>query len=190
MSDCRKLGVAARLFAVFAEIGAVTFGGGYAMLPILQREIVERRGWATDEELMDYYAIGQCTPGIIAINVATFIGYKQAGLLGGLAATFGVVTPSIIIITLISMFLQTFADLPIVRHAFSGIRAAVTVLVLDSVIKLGKKSIIDAPCAVIFGAVWVATTFVHLSPVISVVLSGLVAWCIKFFAARRARKEA
>lgn len=190
MSGENKISTVAKLFAVFAEIGAVTFGGGYAMLPILQREVVEKRGWATEEELMDYYAIGQCTPGIIAINVATFIGYKQAGLLGGLFATFGVVTPSIIIITLISMFLQTFADLPIVRHAFSGIRAAVTVLILDSVIKLGKKSIVDVPCFIIFAAVWLATTFVHLSPVISVVLSGVAAWLIKFFTARRAHKEA
>ena len=185
MEDRSKLGIIARLFLVFAEIGAVTFGGGYAMLPILQREVVEKRGWATEEELMDYYAIGQCTPGIIAINVATFIGYKQAGVLGGLFATFGVVSPSIVIITIISLFLETFAELAIVRHAFSGIRAAVTVLILDSVLKLGKKSVKDLPCAVIFAAVWLATTFTRLSPVVSVVLSGAVAWVLSFLSARK-----
>ena len=106
------------LFLTFARIGGLTFGGGYAMLPILQREVVEKRGWATENELSDYYAIGQCTPGIIAVNVATFIGNKRKGVLGGIIATFGVVFPSLVIITLIAAFLQNFADLEIVKHAF------------------------------------------------------------------------
>ncbi|MBP3925823.1 MAG: chromate transporter, partial [Clostridium sp.] len=110
------------LFLTFARIGGLTFGGGYAMLPMLQREVVEKRGWATEEELMDYYAIGQCTPGIIAVNTATFVGQSTAGTIGGIIATLGVVFPSLIIITLIAAFLQNFAQLPIVQNAFAGIR--------------------------------------------------------------------
>ena len=99
------------LFFTFARIGGLTFGGGYAMLPMLQKEVVERRGWATNEELMDYYAIGQCTPGIIAVNTATFIGNKTRGVVGGVVATLGVVFPSLVIITIIAAFISNFADL-------------------------------------------------------------------------------
>ena len=94
------------LYLTFARIGVCTFGGGYAMLPILQREVVENRRWTTEDELMDYYAIGQCTPGVIAVNTATFIGYKTHGILGGIAATAGMITPSLIIITIIAAFIQ------------------------------------------------------------------------------------
>ena len=116
-----SIGFLARLFGTFAKVGVMTFGGGYAMLPILQREIVEDRHWATEEELMDYYAVGQCTPGIIAVNTATFIGQKKAGIAGGIMATLGVVFPSIVIIFLIASVLTHFADAPVVRHAFAGI---------------------------------------------------------------------
>lgn len=102
----------ADLFFTFARIGGLTFGGGYAMLPMLQKEVVENRGWATEEELTDYYAIGQCTPGIIAINTATFVGYRRFGVLGGVVATAGVVFPSLVIITIIAAFISNFADLP------------------------------------------------------------------------------
>ena len=94
------------LFLTFARMGAVTFGGGYAMLPILQREVVEKHGWATEDELMDYYAIGQCTPGVIAVNTATFIGYKINGLSGAVMATAGIIFPSLVIITIIAAFIQ------------------------------------------------------------------------------------
>ena len=108
------------LYLTFARIGVCTFGGGYAMLPILQREVVENRHWATEDELMDYYAIGQCTPGVIAVNTSTFIGYKTHGILGGIAATAGMITPSLIIITIIAAFIQQFAHLAVVQHAFAG----------------------------------------------------------------------
>ena len=137
------------MFLTFARIGGLTFGGGYAMLPILQREVVEKRGWATENELSDYYAIGQCTPGIIAVNVATFIGNKRRGILGSIVATLGVVFPSLIIITLIAAFLQNFADLEIVKHAFAGVRVGVCVLVFNAVVKLWKKAVIDIPAFVI-----------------------------------------
>ena len=113
------------LFMAFFRIGAFTFGGGYAMLPMLQKEVVEKYHWATEDEIMDYFAIGQCTPGIIAVNTATFVGYKTRGIIGGIIATLSIITPSLIIITLIAAFLQNFADLAIVKYAFNGIRACV-----------------------------------------------------------------
>ena len=106
-----------QLYLTFARIGLVNFGGGYAMLPLLERELVNDRGWCTTDELMDYFAIGQCTPGLIALNVSTFIGNKRKGVLGGITATLGFVTCPIIIILLIAMFLTNFADLPIVKNA-------------------------------------------------------------------------
>lgn len=165
-----------QLFLTFAQIGGTTFGGGYAMLPILQRIIVEKYHWASEEELMDSYAIGQCTPGIIAVNTATFIGYKQMGVIGGIAATLGVVAPSVVIITVISIFLRNFADLPAVIHAFSAIRACVCALILSSVIKLGKKSVIDRICLIIFLAVLLLSVFTSLSPVVFVIAAGFAGW--------------
>ena len=131
------------LFLTFAKMGACTFGGGYAMLPILQREVVEKKGWATDEELTDYYAVGQCTPGIIAVNTATFIGFKYKGVLGGILATLGVVFPSIVIITAIAAFLSQFDQYPVVQHALVGINAAVVALIASSALKLGKTNLKD-----------------------------------------------
>lgn len=161
------------LFLTFARIGGLTFGGGYAMLPILQREVVEKRGWATENELSDYYAIGQCTPGIIAVNVATFIGNKRKGVLGGILATLGVVFPSLIIITLIAAFLQNFADLAIVKHAFAGVRVGVCVLVFNAVVKLWKKAVVDIPAFVIFAIVLLLMVFLDVSPVLLVASAGL-----------------
>ena len=140
----------ADLFLTFAKVGVCTFGGGYAMLPILQREVVEKKGWATEEELTDYFAIGQCTPGVIAVNTATFIGQKFRGNLGGTIATLGVVFPSLVIITLIAAFLTNFAEIPVVRHALAGINAAVVALIAVSVLKLGKSTVKDAPSLCIF----------------------------------------
>ena len=110
------------LFLTFAKVGVLTFGGGYAMLPILQREVAENKKWATEEELMDYYAIGQCTPGVIAVNTATFIGRKVKGLAGSILATLGVVFPSLVIIIAIAAFVNNFADSPIVQNAFAGMQ--------------------------------------------------------------------
>ncbi len=161
------------LYLAFAKIGATTIGGGYAMLPVLQDEIVTKRGWATESEIMDYYAIGQCTPGIIAVNTSTFIGYRKAGIIGGILATLGFVTPSIIIITIIAFFLQNFAEYPVVQHAFNGIRACVCVLILDAVLKLGKKALADYRCVFIFLAVLAGALFTPVSPVLFVILAGV-----------------
>lgn len=168
-----------RLFLTFAKIGVVTFGGGYAMLPILQRDIVQKNKWATDDELMDYFAIGQCTPGIIAVNTATFIGHKLKGISGGIVATLGVITPSIIIISIIAAFITNFADLPIVNYAFTGIRVCVCVLILNSVSKLIKKSVVDKWSALIFLFVFILSFFFDISAAILVLIAGFFGYIIK-----------
>ena len=167
------------LFATFFRTGACTFGGGYAMLPILQRDVVEKKGWATEEELTDYFAIGQCTPGVIAVNTATFIGYKYKGIPGGIVATLGIVCPSILIITIIALFLRSFADLPAVAHAFAGIRACVCVLIFNAVLKIWKSTVIDLPTALILITVFLLSVFLGLSPALMVVVAGLVGLGLK-----------
>lgn len=167
------------LFATFAKVGVMTFGGGYAMLPILQREVVENKGWATEEELMDYFAIGQCTPGIIAVNTATFIGQKRGGIAGGIAATLGVVFPSLVIISLLAGVITAFSHLAWVRHAFGGIRVCVCVLILNAVVKLYQKAVTDKPTLVIFLAVALGSYFSPLSPVEFVVLAAAAGIVLK-----------
>lgn len=162
------------LFITFAKMGAVTFGGGYAMLPILQREIVENKKWGTDEELADYYAIGQCTPGVIAVNVATFIGRKVAGNLGGIIATLGVVFPSLVIIVLLAGVIQVYSSLEWVKHAFAGIRVCVCILIFNAVLKLFKKAIVDKWTLAIFLGILAGSVFLNLSPVVFVVLAGIL----------------
>lgn len=159
-----------QLFAAFARVGVMTFGGGYAMIPILEREIVDRHGWATSEELMDYYAVGQCTPGVIAVNTATFVGYSVAGVPGGIMATLGVVFPSVVIITVIAGILTNFADLPSVRSAFAAIRVCVCVLIFNAVMKLWKKAVPDKATLVLFLLVFLLSVFLDLSPIVFVVL--------------------
>ncbi|MDD6678878.1 MAG: chromate transporter [Firmicutes bacterium] len=162
------------LFLTFAKVGVMTFGGGYAMLPILQREVVENKHWAKDEELMDYYAIGQCTPGVIAVNTATFIGKKFKGIPGGIIATLGVVFPSLVIITLIAAVLTNFADLPVVQNAFAGIRVCVCVFIFNAVMKLWKSAVVDIPTGVLFAIVFLGSVFLDLSPVVYVLFAGIM----------------
>ena len=154
-----------KLLITFAKVGVMTFGGGMAMLPILQRAVVDGKGWATEEVLVDYYAISQCTPGIIAVNVATFVGRKQRGVLGGIAATLGVVFPSLVIITLLAGLIQNFSHLAWVENAFAGIQVCVCVLIGNAVVKLGKKSVIDKRTAAIFLVVLLGGVFLNVSPV-------------------------
>ena len=167
------------LYLTFARIGVCTFGGGYAMLPILQREVVENRHWATEDELMDYYAIGQCTPGVIAVN-------KTHGILGGIAATAGMITPSLIIITIIAAFIQQFAHLAVVQHAFAGIRIAVCALVLQSVWKMAKKGVVDVPTSVILLVTFAAVAFFGVSPVVMVVIAAAAGIIIGMIRRKRA----
>ena len=158
------------LFLAFARVGVMTFGGGYAMIPILEREIVDKHGWASSEELMDYYAVGQCTPGIIAVNTATFVGQKLYGTPGGIVATLGIVFPSLVIICVIAGILTNFADIPAVQHAFAGIRVCVCVLIFNAVTKLWKKAVTDKASLVLCLLVFVLSVFLDLSPVLFVVL--------------------
>lgn len=182
------------LYLTFTKIGGMMFGGGYAMLPILQREIVENKEWATSEQLTDYYAVGQCTPGVIAVNTATFIGAKQAGIAGGIVATLGVVTIPAVLILIIAAFLSSFMDSVIVAHAFNGIRACVTALILVSVIKLFKGAVRDWPTRIIYIAVLALAAagnflaapenLAHVwntitSPVFLVVISGISGFAIR-----------
>lgn len=167
------------LFLTFAKVGVMTFGGGYAMLPILQREVVDSKGWATEEELMDYFAIGQCTPGIIAVNTATFVGQKQKGIAGGILATLGLVFPSLVIISLLAGVIETFSHLAWVQHAFGGIRVCVCVLILNAVVKLYKKAAIDKPTFAIFLLVTLGSYFTSLSPVVFVVLAAVLGILLK-----------
>jgi chromate transporter len=153
------------LYTAFLRIGAVNFGGGYAMLPLLQRDLEETRHWTTTDELMDYFAIGQCTPGIIALNVSTFIGHKKKGIPGALAATLGFLTMPIIIIIIIAAFLQNFAELEVVQHAFAGIRVCVCVLIVQAVLRLWKKSVVDAKCMILYLVIFALTVFSKMMPV-------------------------
>lgn len=166
-----------QLFGTFFSIGALTFGGGYAMLPMLRREVVQKHAWATEEEMLDYFAIGQCTPGVIAVNTATFVGHKQRGVAGGIVATAGVVAPSFIIITLIAMLLQNFMDIAWVQNAFAGVRVAVSALIVMSVWQLARKNV-KSPLQIALAVVAFALVAVlGASPVyvvIGCVLLGLI----------------
>lgn len=177
-----------QLFASFCKIGALTFGGGYAMLPMLTRELAENRGWVTNEELLDYYAIGQCTPGIIAVNTATFVGYKRKGVSGAIFATLGIAFPSLVIITIIAGLLQNYAHIEIVRHAFNGIRVAVVSLILSAVVKLWRSGVKNLVGICLFAMAFVATIVFSLSPILIVLAAvsvGLLMWAAQRFKSRR-----
>ena len=167
------------IFLTFAKIGIMTFGGGMTMLPILQREIIDNKGWSDEAELMDYYAISQCTPGIIAVNIATFIGQKQKGILGGILATLGVVFPSLVIITILAGAITNFSHLKVVRDAFAGIQVSVCVLIFNAAVKLLKKSVIDKRTLVIFLMVLTGGVFLNISPVWFVILAALAGIFLK-----------
>ena len=167
------------LYITFVRIGCVNFGGGYAMLPLLERELVDKRHWTTMDDLRDYFSIGQCTPGIIAVNTATFIGSKRKGFLGGVVATLGMVFPSLVIISIIAAFINNFSDIPWVQHALAGIRVCVCVLVFDAVLKLAKKSLIDAATYIIFGAIILVSLFTNVQTFIWVIAAGVAGVVIK-----------
>lgn len=143
-----------RLYIIFLKIGGVTFGGGLAMYPILHHEFIEKRGWITERELTDYYAVGQCTPGIIAVNVSTFVGNKRGGPFGGVIATLGFVTVPLVLLIAIAASLRSFAQVPVVRSAFAGIRVCVCVLIVNAVLRLWKNSVVDRPTLLLFAAVF------------------------------------
>lgn len=172
----------ADLYLTFFRIGLFTFGGGYAMLPMLQRELVQKKGWVTEDDILNYFAVGQCTPGIIAVNTATFVGYKKANKLGGVCATLGIVSPSLIIITIIAAVLRNFAHIPAVQNAFAGIRVAVCVLIINSVVQLLKKAVNDKITLIIYIAVALsAILFSQISPIIFILLAAVAGIVIRGF---------
>ena len=167
------------LFISFFKIGIMTFGGGYAMLPMLENEIVTKNKWATMEEIMDYFAIGQCTPGVIAVNTATFVGYKKKKVIGGIAATLGVITPSIIIICLLAGVIDIISDNVYVKRAFAGISISVCALIFQAVTKLVKSSVKDVFTGIIAVAAFLLMMFFDVSPIVIVVISGIAACVYK-----------
>lgn len=163
-----------QLYKTWFSLGLFTFGGGYAMLPMIQREIIEKHRWATEEEVMDYYAIGQCTPGIIAVNTATFIGYYQKGIIGGIVATLGVISPSIIIITIIASVLTNFMEYEWVAHALKGINVAVCMLMINAISNLWQKNIKNIASFLIFIIALLLSLFTGVSTVWLVIISGIL----------------
>lgn len=178
-----------QLFATFAKIGSLTFGGGMAMLPLLEREVVERHHWATSEELLDFYAIGQCTPGIIAINTATFIGFRERKDIGGVSASLGMVFPSFVIILLLATVLKMLEGNVFVLKAFAGIRIAVCALILKSVISMGRKSVVDVVSAAALVAAIALNLIFGVSTVMIVIGAILLGIAYHFILQRKKARE-
>lgn len=162
-----------QLYTTFFRIGILTFGGGLTMLPLLKYELVESKKWITEERLLDCYAIGQCTPGIIAVNTATYVGYLRKGILGGIIATLGMVSPSVLIITVVATFLQNFMEVAIIQHALMGIRGAVCALMLNTVVSLAKKSLISPVNIAICAVALALALFTQIPTILIIVLAGL-----------------
>ena len=164
------------IFIAFTKIGLFTFGGGYAIIPMVERELIKNRGWTTMDEVMEYYTISQITPGLIGTNLATFIGYKQKGVLGAILGTMGYILPSATLIVLAAIFISNFAEIPEVQHAFTGIRIAVGALVLDTVIKMVKSSLKDIKALAIYIIVFILSVlpyalFAGLGPLTALIKS-------------------
>lgn len=162
------------IFLTSARVGAMTFGGGYAMLPILQKEVVEKKKWNNEEEILDYYALSQCLPGVIMVNTLVFVGQKQKGKAGAFAGALGAVAPSFVIITIIAALLTAFADVPAVQNAFAGIRVCVCVLIFNSVLKLWKSSVIDKKCLAMFATITIVSLFIDITPIAFVISAAII----------------
>ena len=162
------------LWVTFFYVGLFTIGGGYAMLPLLEKEVVEKRNWLTHNELIDVFALGQSTPGVIALNVSTYVGVGQRGIIGGIAATFGMITPSLIIITCIAYFINEINQIPLIMSIFVGIRAVVAGLLLSTVYKLCKRSVKDFLGGLIVLIGFILIVFLNISPVFVVIGSGIL----------------
>lgn len=162
------------LYWAFFRIGGLTFGGGLSMLPMLKYELVEKKNWVSEEQLLDCYAVGQCTPGIIAVNTATYVGYLKKGLAGAIWGTAGMISPSILIITTLCLFLNNFLDNVWVQHALMGIRGVVCALMLNTVISLAKKSLVSKMCVVIGVAAMILAMFTDVPTVLIVVMAAIV----------------
>ncbi len=163
-----------QLYWSFFKIGGLTFGGGLSMLPMLERELVQRRKWVTEEEILDFYAIGQCTPGIIAVNTATFVGYKKEKILGGIFATLGMISPSIIVISLVAAFFEMFLSNKWFSHAMMGVRSVVCAMLINTIISLGKKCLKNAYSWIICVIILVLGFFTKIPTVVLVLMAAAV----------------
>ncbi|MBR4813165.1 MAG: chromate transporter [Lachnospiraceae bacterium] len=187
------MSVLIELFMTFAKIGLFTFGGGYAMLSIIEDICVEKKNWITHDEMMNITVIAESTPGPIAINCATYVGYKKGKLPGAILATLGVAVPSFVIIFVISMFLEGFLEIAWIAHAFQGIKLAVGILILDAALKMIRKmpkkrlqiGILIAAFAVIL---LINVLNLHLSSVVVMITAALASVAF-FLAGERRRKE-
>jgi chromate transporter len=168
----------ADLILTFIKIGCTTFGGGYAMIPVIERELITKKGWITMDEVMEYYTIGQMTPGVIAVNVSTFIGYKRKGIPGGILTTMAFILPGISLMCLIALFLKNFADYPAVQHAFTGIRVAVGALILDTVLKLLKGVFKDVIGIILFVLIFAVSAVWSANPVLLISAAGIVGFLL------------
>lgn len=178
-----------QLFAVFFKIGLFTFGGGMSMLPMLQKELVESKKWLTEEEILNYFAIGQCTPGIIAVNVATFCGYKRLGLLGAVVSTVGIVCPSWFIIMLIAGSISHFSENQWVARAMKGVYVAVAALLTRTVFTFGKKIITDSAAACIAIASFFAISVWNVPGIVIVLAAGITGFCVQLIRNRKRKPE-
>ena len=175
------------LYFSFAKIGTFTIGGGLAMMPMMQKELVDKKKWITEEELIDYYAVGQSTPGIIAANVATFVGYKQYGIIGGIVATLGMVTPSLVIIMILANLINSISDYPMVQKALNGINVAVAALLTSVIVRFAQKTIKNVWNALFMGIAFILIFFFHVPSFIVIlcaIATGIILTVIKV------RKEA
>ena len=161
------------LYITFFRIGILTFGGGLTMLPLLKYELCETKKWITEDKLLNCYAIGQCTPGIIAVNTATYVGYLKKGILGGIFATLGMISPSVVIITVIALFLQNFMEFAIIQHALMGIRGAVCALMLNTVFSLAKKSLTSYINVAICIVAFLLALFTKIPTIILIIMAGV-----------------
>lgn len=176
------------LFWAFIVVGATAFGGGYAVVPVLERELVKKRGWITMDEVLDFYTIAQITPGIIIVNISTFVGCKRKGVLGGICATIGLVIPGISLMLIISLFVKRLAEYPMVQHALAGIRIAVCALILDTTIKLVKGFYKNYKSVIICIAAFALSAIFSLSPVVIILAAG-VAGFLLYLPKRKAAGE-
>lgn len=163
-----------KLYAAFFRIGGLTFGGGLTMLPMLKYELVEKNGWVTEDELLDYYAVGQCTPGIIAVNVATFVGFRKKGVIGAIFSTLGMISPSLIIVSILALFLEQFLSNQTVAHAVEGIKLVVCALMLNTVVTMAKKTMLGALCYALGAVAFLLALFTPVPTVLIVIVAGIL----------------
>lgn len=178
-----------QLYWSFFKIGGLTFGGGLSMLPMLERELVQKRKWVTEEEILDCYAIGQCTPGIIAVNTATFVGYKKEKILGGIFATLGMISPSIIVISLVAAFFEMFLSNKWFAHALMGVRSVVCAMLINTVINLGKKSLKSVYSWIICIVILALGFFTKIPTVVLVLMAAAVGIIVNEIKFRREEKK-